>query len=302
MDLILWHGKKLIDKKKQNKHLKPNGTLIDITTICPHNCVYCYHQKESLVAPANMSIETFESIVSILAKERFNRIYLYMSGEPLVHPDFYHFVHRCGQKGFETNVATKAGIPINWPALIGAQMAFKKGGGRLRWLIEVPAWNQKTADHICSIDLKKQKENLRVFGNMARSGKYKNVSWRTDTIVTKWNEKELSKIKNGIFKFGFTSWISKPPGYYLDDKKNQDWFPSRRYNRRLILGRQKCPFPRNVAINVSGDVSVCCHDMLFQIKVGNVVKEKTLKGIINRNQVIMKKRLAMKLKICRKCN
>lgn len=303
MDLILWHGKKLMKKKKPNKHLKPNGTLIDVTTICPHNCVYCYHQKEGLLDPVNMKADTFEAIISVLAKEGYKRVYLYMSGEPLAHPDIYRFIHRCGQEGFETNVATKAGIPINWPALIGAQMAFKKGGGALRWLIEVPTLKQETADHICSINLEKQKHNLQIFGGMARSRKYKGVSWRTVTIVTKWNEKELGKIKRSVFKVGFNSWVFKRPGYFLaDDKESRDWMPSQLYNRRLISRRKKCPFPRNVAINVLGDVSVCCHDMLFRLNLGNVVKEGTLKGIINRNQGIMKRRFAMKLNICEKCN
>lgn len=288
-------------EKIKDNHLRPNGALLDITTICPHNCVYCYHQKANLLKPKNMTIETFNSIIKIMAKEEFERVYLYMSGEPLANPWFYYFLTVCGQERFETNVATKAGIPIRGDVLAAAQKEYKRGAGELRWLVEVPAWNQETANHFCSIDLEKQKENLRLFGSMV--GKYKNVSFRIRTIVTRWNEHELKEIKNGLAEMGLNDWAFKRPGYFISPpKEDEEWIPSEKYRRRFTMKREKCPYPRNVAINVSGDVSICCHDMLFQIKIGNIVKEGTLKGIIERNQDVMRRRLSMGLKICERCN
>ncbi len=285
----------------KDKHLHPDGVLLDITTVCPHNCVYCYHQKENLLKPENMTIKTFNSIIKILSKEKFKRVYLYMNGEPLASPWFYYFLTVCGQEKFETNVATKAGIPIRGDVLAAAQMEYKRGGGKLRWLIEVPAWNQETADHFCSIDLDIQKKNLRLFGSMV--GKYPNVSWRFRTIVTRWNECELGQIRKGLAARGLKDWDFKRPGYFISPpKEDEDWLPSKQFCRRFTTKRDKCPYPKNVAINVRGNVSVCCHDMLFQLNLGNVLEERSLRAIIEKNQKIMKRRLSMGLKICETCN
>lgn len=285
------------------KYLIPTGVLLDITTVCPHKCVYCYHQRESLLKPAHMSMETFDAIIPILKREKFNRILLFMSGEPTLHPSFYYFLRRCGEGGFETTVATKAGTPLSWDKLEPGQKAFQKGRGQLKWLIEAPAVNAKTAKHFCIIDLEVQEENLRRFGAMEKSGVYKNVSWKIRTIVTKWNEPELSRIGQKMRRLGFKNWKPKSPGYFITKmKKEEDWAPSGRFNRRLKIPPKKCPFPRNAAISTEGDVAVCCHDMLFKIKLGNIVERGTLRGILNENKDIMRKRLSKNLSICDVCN
>ena len=287
----------------ESRYLIPDGVLLDITTRCPHKCAYCYHQKKSLLKPADMSIETFDSIIPILKKEKFHRILLFMSGEPILHPSFYYFLKRCGEGGFETTVATKAGLSIDWNKIKAAQKAFQKGRAVLKWLIECPAVKQETADHICNIDLEKQKENLHVFGKMEKSRAYKNITWKVRTIVTKWNENELAKIGKEMKKMGFSNWKPKTPGYFIAKlEDDNDWMPSNRYNRRLKVGPKRCPFPRNAAISTGGNVSICCHDMLFKYNLGNMVERGTLKNILLENKDLMRRRLSKKIDICKFCN
>lgn len=286
-----------------NKKLYPDGVMLDITTKCFHNCAYCFPQKEKLLKPEDMEKDVFDVILSIIKKERFRRVYLYLIGEPMLHPYFYYFLKECGRLDMKTYVATKGAVPIDWKKIEESQEAFigKKKG--MEWLIEVPAWNQESANHICSIDLEKQKENLKRFGEMVKSGKHKNIKWKIRTIVTRWNERELNKIKSGLNEFGLTNWNFKRPGYFIEPpKEDEGWMPSNKYSRRFSVERKRCPYPKNIVINYRGDVSVCCHDMLFQNIIGNIMKERTIKGILIKNKKTMQKRLSMKLNICKQCN
>ncbi len=278
------------------------GVLLDITTACPHGCVYCLHQRKKFLKPAHMSIETFEWIIRVLKNEGFKKIFLYMSGEPLISPYFFYFLSRCGEEGFDTNVATKAALPIPWVRFKSALDDFGRNDGRLDFLIEVPGLDAESVSHICKMEWEIEQFNLRMFGSIAASGLWENVSFRTVTIVTRWNECDLQRIKKHLASLGLKRWSLKRPGYYMDAADKADWLPSDVFCRRLTIRKMRCPFPKNVAVSKDGDVSVCCHDMLFKIKLGNMVKEKTLQGILDRSRKTMQRRLSMQLGICQTCN
>lgn len=275
--------------------------MLDITTVCPHNCVYCYHQKKGLLKPANMSIKTFDKILKIIVAENFKQIHLYQSGEPLAHPDFYYFLRICGENNLRANVATKAALPLNWAYLKAAQDSFEQGSGHLKWIIEVPAWSQKVANKICYMNWETERHNLLIFGQMVKH--YKKVSIQATTIVTKWNQPELNNISGGLLKLGFKDWKIKTPGYYMSNIASENWKPSKSFDGRFKRKiNDECLFPKNVAINTKGDLTVCCHDMLYKMRMGNVIKEGTIKGILEKNKPIMTLRNQKKLLICRSCN
>lgn len=277
------------------------GILLDITTKCPHKCIYCYHQKNKLLKPSMMYPKDFDSILEILVKEKFQTVHLYMSGEPLAHPSFYYFLIQLGKARMRVNVATKAALPIDEGWLIEAYKYYKTPPAHLRWLIEVPAWSQESAKKICLMNWKQERENLRMFGSQV--GEFKNISFSITTIVTKWNQFELPVMKKGLHRMGFKSWTPKKPGYYMSSPGPENWLPDAPYDSRMKKAwADKCPFPKNIAIATNGDLSVCCHDMLFQMSMGNVIEEGTIKGILARNKTIMEKRLLKQLPICRRCN
>ena len=106
-------------------------------------------------------------------------------------------------------------------------------------------------------------------------------------------------------------------GYYMPQyasQKNlrafQDSVPSEQHCLRFSVIDGKVASKRNICdgiipvIGPTGNVTICCHDMLYQINMGNVLEEGSLRKILVSENYQEMTALGMerKLKICEGCN
>ena len=73
----------------------------------------------------------------------------------------------------------------------------------------------------------------------------------------------------------------------------------------MISSGIRCDFLFPIpAISAEGDVTICCHDMLHKLRLGNVLEEGSLRKVLRSER--FQKALAAgqkgKLEICRGCN
>ena len=289
--------------------------LIDISTGCSAKCRYCLHQYKNIAPSRIMDRAVFYNIIGIIAKEGLKRVYLYMSGEPVLHPLFYDFLHTTTIFKIVPNVASK--LPVLFDS---------RGMEDILFETEVPIEFDITVD---SIDRETQKkiapglntevvlENIKRVAELRKrySNKFKvNVI----TVVNRYNEDNLHSLKSYFNNLGLP-WAPKSMGFYMGykvddgDVKNISDLATRwnmRKRRFKIIGgkivsnKKKCGSMLKPAISVDGDVSICCHDMLFEINAGNILKEGSLKKIISSDkyQKLYKAGRKMNLHICKGCN
>jgi hypothetical protein len=144
-----------------------------------------------------------------------------------------------------------------------------------------------------------------------------NIDASVTTVLTSGNQPYIDDMKKYVSKFGIKL-CTKGMGYYMSDDANQDeinemsgMLPTGGVRNRFmvdggkIIGKKTfCGSMMKPIINADGDVSICCHDMLFEEKCGNILAEGSLNKVLNSQQYKNKVKLGsdMKLGICRGCN
>lgn len=149
--------------------------------------------------------------------------------------------------------------------------------------------------------------------------KSKSVKFNFSTVVTKANESELDDIKSKLDSYGFSNWAPGGMCYYMmnlakeeDIKKITSFIPDNiEYRNRLDMQDGKIITPEydycgNIipSISVDGDVTICCHDMLHRLNMGNIIQAGSLRKIINgkKYKEAVRKGRDMKLDMCKGCS
>lgn len=275
--------------------------LFDISSACPARCRYCLHQSLGLASNRFVSLDNARAILDILSKENFRYVYLYMSGEPTCHPQFIDLVKLLPPRGITGNVATKLTVPIPWGLLKGMPIVLD---------VTVDSLQQESQHHIAP--------GIRTEVVLRNLAELKGILPMTvTTVVNRYNEDELPSLADYFRKRGIP-WRAKPMGYYMGShitqeavKQAEDLLPRNpRYaarfkieNGKVISRVERCPFG-DPAISADGSVTVCCHDMLFEIETGNMLKAGSLLRVLNGGLYRKFRKLGneRKLSICRGCN
>ncbi len=130
--------------------------LVDICTVCGAMCKYCLHQYRNMVIGKKMSKETFYKILDILKKEKYLYMYSYLSGEPLLHPQYWEFMTAASNAGIVTDTASKLCFDID---KIAMSKTFSSLSAPMHFDITIDADNQdiqdKIAKHITMIKFSK---------------------------------------------------------------------------------------------------------------------------------------------------
>lgn len=283
--------------------------LLDIVTACNAKCKYCLHQYKNLIKPQFIKEETFDAISEILVRENYNYVFLYMSGEPLLHPMIWNMISKMSNIGICTDVASKIYCNIEFSDMI---KCFKSLKEPLNFCFTIDAHCQDLQNKIAkNINLDLVFNNLKIIKEASNGN---NVNVIVTTVVNDFNEKYLLEIRNRVSNYGI-KWISKSMGYYMgykiddeDEKmitqmiaKGNDRFSV--INGKIISKMKKCKFIKP-AIGVTGDVTICCHDMLWHESEWNVIETNSLDSIVSSPKYIEKVNKAknMNLKICNNCN
>lgn len=285
--------------------------LIDICTVCGAKCKYCMHQYRNMVIGKKMNREIFYNILDILRKEKYLYIYPYLSGEPLLHPQYWEFMAAASKAGIMTNTASKLCFDIDKKDMLNT---FSSLSVPMHFEITIDADNQETQDKIA-----KHINNDQVFENLTALASVIGrapVSISVVTVVNAFNEDRLPKILERVRKCGIDKWRSKSVGYYMGYMMRQedidmiaDMEPkhiSKRFfvkNGELVSYKSACDSIMPV-IGVDGQVTICCHDMLYHEAVRNILETGSLDAIIRSKEYQTKVNLGrkMRLSICKGCN
>jgi len=157
--------------------------------------------------------------------------------------------------------------------------------------------------------------NLRGLTELA--SRNKSIIVKAYTVVCRQNKSLLPEIEKTIRGCGATEWYTKKMGFYMsaimdeEDKRNiLDIVPEKDngrmvYDGRLFLSKKKnCGSYIIPIISPEGDVSICCHDMLYRNIVGNILETNSLVWILESEKYKRDAKLGRRrlLPICRGCN
>lgn len=293
-----------------------NGVIMDICTVCNAKCVYCVHQRNKWAKPQFMDFDTFSRIVGILSKEDFKLIYLFLSGEPFLHPRIYDMMELVIKANLDISMATRLNTQIDFDRLNNLLAATEfYSERRIGLLITIDSFEHP---EVISPGMNKDliTQNIK---ELAKFLKYEHaVKFQFSSLVTKANEGELDSIKARLASYGFNNWYPTCASYYMskiatleDIKVMEDFLPvDPQWRKRFdiidgkVVGYKKtcgCMIPN---ISPDGNVSVCFYDMLHKISAGNVIEVGSLRTILNsdRYRAVTKLGRDMKLTICDGCN
>jgi len=267
--------------------------ILDISSICPHKCIYCAHQSLGLSTPELMDNDLFYEIATILKKDGVKSVYPYMSGEPFCHPSVHDFLTHLSRIGMAVNVATKAGVPIEGAAFENMVSNFNQQGQQLTVEITMPSLkDEDMVEEFVTCNPKVIRSNIEMMMKVAE--KYKGLNLVFITIVTDASRKHLAETGDFFKSRGFR-WVTKTAGYWLDTK------PKGVSILRSPTG--PCRLTTHPAISPKGNVTICCHDFLYQTNLGNVVERGSLLEIVNSPEYQETLRLGnlRKLPMCKGC-
>jgi MoaA/NifB/PqqE/SkfB family radical SAM enzyme len=264
-----------------------------------------------MVKPQFMVWEAFVKIVDILKRERYDYVYPYLSGEPILHPNYWKMIIRMSNSAMVTNTATKLCFVIDEYEM---REAFKRMNCQLYFDVTIDAPDQTIQDNIA-----KHINNDLVFSNLdklATEARTKRITISVVTVVNRYNEWHLKEIKRRVNDCGVTRWAAKPMGYYMgyrmlpeDEATIADMAPAKSTRFSVVDGHvvskmKQCGSFIKPVIGPTGNVTICCHDMLYHESDWNVLKVGSLDSIINSPGYQKKLELGrrMELGICRRCN
>ena len=284
--------------------------MLDICTACSAKCKYCLHQSRNMVPARMMSDEHFGAIRDILVREGWRYVYMYLSGEPLLHPKYWDMALDLSKHGITTDTASKLCFRVNWRA---AREAWKQLKSPMHFDITIDAHNQELQDRV-SLGI----NNNEVFYNLAKLASMQNrkLGIQVVTVVNAYNAPHLDEIKARVLECGVTRWVAKPMGYYMgylltpeDERMIVGLAP--RGNQRfavvdghVVSKKHSCGSYLKPVIGVAGDVTLCCHDMLYREAQWNVLETGSLDKIVSSASYreAHHQGSKMKLSICEGCN
>lgn len=282
--------------------------LVDICTICNAKCRYCTHQSLNLVKPKIMSYPDFEKITTILSREGFSFIHLYMSGEPLLHPNFLEFLEILSDKEMNCSIASKLNAKVDIEKM---DKVLGKHSSLIEFVVTLDAIDQENQSKIApGISTELVLENLEFLKDFRK--KYKILKLVGVIVVNSFNINNLKEIRVKLVEVGCSPIYVKPMGGIIPYATTPEFAA---YLEKMVVstsrfkvengkikskGRMGCT--GEPSISPEGNVSVCCHDMLFSINVGNVIEESSLDKILGSSAYKMAIQKRGSHPFCKECN
>lgn len=97
---------RILDQKVSNIPFKIRFAWIELTRYCNLKCIHCYSKCDSNERNF-ISLQDFQVAIDNLEDIGCRRVQL-TGGEPLLHPNFYDFVHILSKRNFEVEIFTNA--------------------------------------------------------------------------------------------------------------------------------------------------------------------------------------------------
>jgi len=252
---------------KQKELLKSHVFDIEITTKCNKNCYMCPRRKLSR-NKKNMSIKTFETLVSWLPKK--SKVFFAGFGEPLLNSNLPYFIEKLSKQNISTSIMTNASM-LNQKKIY---KLFDKGLDLLQISVikEDEYLINKILDYI-NYDFTKNDDKKIQF----------NLIYDTSNEDTMDKYYQYLNLKN-----------------YLTKKKKIHSRGGYNYHYQAISNIHTCgTFFAITYINVEGNIQICSNDINNIYSLGNIFTNSF-------EEIIQKKRLFLGnkniAKICKKCD
>lgn len=278
-----------------DKSIFPAIYVIEPTNICNLNCIMC--PNDNIKSKGFMDFNLFRSIINQI-KTTAKVILLYNTGEPLLHSKIIDMVKYCKEK-------TDAKIILSSNAtLLNKDISKKLIESKLDEIILCLDGNSpETYEKIrIGADYYAVLENILDFIKLAdESNKPKVI---IQLIKMNINEHEIGEFKNKWSKLNCEVSISN-----LDNWAHQ--LPiiinKSEITSSAAISREPCAdLWFKMAINHSGEVTICCYDYNKKIRIGSL-KDHTIEELWNNNKIKQFRKLHFENKyldidFCRNCN
>ena len=239
---------------------------LELTNNCNLNCEMCTFKKMQEKI-GYMSKSLFESCVDQLSEMGAKRIYLHGAGESLLHPDFKNYLKYAISKRNEGKIESVA------------------------WVDNGMLFNQAIADLV--VDLQVDELNFSLDGvgqvndNIRIGSKYSVIEHNIKYLISKRGKASKPKVTIGMVDYGkteeqknnvYSEWapfadsITLIPALLPDNS----WGNMNDFAGSPLIAEQPpfCHVPFNMMIiSWNGNVTGCCIDYCYKLKVGNALKE-----------------------------
>jgi len=212
--------------------------FLEITNICNLSCSFCHGTRR---AARMLSVAEFETLTDrLVGKVKF--LYFHLMGEPLLHPDFPHFVRRAWEKGFYPILTTNGSLLAAREEEVLEALPYK-----ISISLHAPAANAAFADPA-------------YFDNCIRFAK-RAAAKGCITVLRLWNVGGEGEEENGAI-------LQK-----LHEEFPGDWPPSHRDSVRLSRDRvflewgEHFEWPDLDAPEAPADTDLFCHALRDQFGV-----------------------------------
>ena len=245
---------------------KPKEIIIDICAACNATCPFCpriYMPEER--SKGYMDLELFKFILKEARKEKINKIRLYSTAEPTLHPKFDEIIDLLKEGGFHISVSTNGSrIDKHIEALMKVDL--------LQFSIE--GWDKESYekyryplkfDHIY--------DNIKLFHEKR---KVANTSPKvlTNLLLTKHTNLQDYMSLWGEFIDDFKAHFMLEATVYENEKfvsKKNEKIIDEYYEFYTQEDKFICGYPFNVlTIAYDGKIALCCNDFSASMNIGNI--------------------------------
>lgn len=294
-----------------NKIIKkrPFSIIVETSNLCPYNCPTCPTPRNLIKRPMkNMDFDIFKKIIDN-SKNIIYRAILHWTNEPLTNPNIDKFIIYAKKNNLFTEFSTNGYLlddRISKKLLLA---------GLDKIEICLDGITKESYKKFRGIDcVEKIKMNIKRFVKL-RDKMNKKTIIEIQTIINKYNESEIDKIKQFVKEVGADYHFLKTfglAGYFLK-KRERDYLIKRflpkhskirRYDEK---GKPKeiipCEFIKNtIPVMMDGSVSICCVDFEPRYCLGDLAKENLWNILKKQKTKNMEKKARNKeLLICKYC-
>ena len=272
--------------------------IIDVSASCNAECPFCprvFMPEER--SSGFMTLDLYEKILNDAKSNNINKLRLYSTAEPTLHPKFDKIIDLAKEKGFEISLSTNGSLLHKHKESIAKV-------DLLQYSIE--GWDKESYEkYRFPLKFDKIFKNVKLFHEYLLKEK-KTVKISTNLIIT-----EKTDIKKYIELWGKYIGDVKIQFMYNPIKFEDGKFRAKNLdtdNEYFSLNKQKkdfyCPYPFTVlTVAYDGKVALCCNDFSAELDIGSLANASIKE--VYQNQILKSARnqfYSQKLDICKECS
>jgi len=268
---------------------------IEPVNYCNLNCICCSVPRNSREKGC-MNLNLFQKIIDEASDLGTNKVYLYLHGEPFLHPQIVEMIRYIKSKHLEFDIAT------NGMLLSKDKMeAILNSGVNCNDLIRfsILGYSKEVHEKIMKgVNHDKVLENIFYFLKLRKNYRANGPKIETFFYTISENEhekKQFVKYWNGIVDRVGISHLSKS---FWEYKRREKTIPPREKTCKILGSR--------LTIFWNGDVTICCSDVDGDYILGNL-NEQSIRKIWKSKQLLSikklhKKKQFQKIPLCYRCD